>query len=149
MRKNRLINNVKTIHVSAKNSQQGVMLLEALIAVLIFSMGILALVGLQAAMIKNTSEARYRAEATFIAQQKLGEIWANTKDRNALAGYVSANEDISNLLPEGKRTTSVSAAPDCAVSVSISWQQPGSDEHTHTTTARINSMLEPDTCIYL
>jgi Tfp pilus assembly protein PilV len=31
----------------------------------------LALAGLQAVMIKNTDDARYRAEASFIAQQKL------------------------------------------------------------------------------
>ena len=55
--------------------QQGAILLEALIAVLIFSFGLLALAGLQTVMIKNTDDAKYRAEATFIAQQKLGEIW--------------------------------------------------------------------------
>ena len=46
-------------------AQQGVVLLESLIAILIFSMGILALVGLQAAMISNTSNAKYRADASY------------------------------------------------------------------------------------
>lgn len=129
--------------------QRGVVLLESLIAVLIFSMGILALVGLQGAMIKNTSDARYRAEATFIAQQKIGEIWANTKNQDAFAGYTVVNEDISNLLPEGLRTVAVSAAPECEVTVTVTWQQPGSDTRNHSISSRINSMLEPDTCIYL
>lgn len=75
------------------------MMLEALIAILIFSTGILAVVGLQAAMMKGASDARYRAEATFIAQQKLGEIWTNAKKHDALSGYAVAEEDISNLLP--------------------------------------------------
>lgn len=131
-----------------RESQQGVVLLEALIAVLIFSMGILALVGLQGAMVKNTSDAKYRAEATFIAQQKLGEIWANTKSHDAFAAYAVVDEDISALLPEGKRTVAVTPAPDCLVTVTVEWKMPGGDIHNHTTNARINSMLEPGTCIY-
>ena len=35
--------------------QKGIVLLEALIAILIFSFGILAIAGLQGAMVKNTS----------------------------------------------------------------------------------------------
>ena len=52
-------------------NQQGVVLIEALIAILIFSMGIMALLGLQAAMIKNTSDNKYRADASFIANNVL------------------------------------------------------------------------------
>ena len=132
----------------SKKSQQGMALLESLIAVVIFSMGILALVGLQGAMVKNTSDAKYRAEATFFAQQKLGEVWANTKDHDAFAGYAEVDEDISALLPGGTRTVAISAAPDCMVTVTVEWQMPGGDIHNHTTNARINSMLEPGTCIY-
>jgi len=135
----------------SKKSQQGMALLESLIAVVIFSMGILALVGLQGAMVKNTSDAKYRAEATFFAQQKLGEIWANTKSHDALAGYAVVDEDISALLPGGKRTVAISpfgAVDACMVTVTVELQMPGGDIHNHTTNARINSMLEPGTCIY-
>lgn len=131
-----------------KKSQQGMALLEALIAVLIFSMGILALVGLQGAMVKNTSDSKYRAEATFFAQQKLGEIWANTRNHDVFASYAVVDEDISALLPGGKRTVAISPAPDCMVTVTVEWQMPGGDIHNHTSNARINSMLEPGTCIY-
>lgn len=137
-----------TVIKPGMQAQRGVVLLEALIAVLIFSMGILALVGLQGAMVKNTSDAKYRAEATFIAQQKLGEIWANTKDRDAFSGYAVVNEDISALLPDGKRTVAISPAPDCMVTVTVRWQVPGGDMHNHSANARINSMVEEGTCIY-
>lgn len=129
-------------------NQQGVVLLESLIALLIFSMGVIALVGLQAAMAKNTSEARYRAEAAFIAQQKLGEIWVNAKNGNALADYAVSDEDISIVLPEGKRTVEVASAPECTLTISVSWQAPGSDPHIYTTSARLNSLIEDGTCIY-
>lgn len=115
-------------------SQQGVVLLESLIAILIFSMGILALVGLQAAMIKGTSDAKYRAEASFIAQQRLGMMWA---DPGNLANYVEAGTDISALLPNGTRTVAPPGA-DGEVSVTVTWQQPGqADVHNFTTNARI------------
>ncbi|MFO1318169.1 MAG: type IV pilus modification protein PilV [Burkholderiales bacterium] len=62
---------------SGRRPQSGVMLLEALIAILIFSLGILALIGLQAQSIRNSSEAKYRADASFLANQVIGFMWAD------------------------------------------------------------------------
>lgn len=64
--------------------QSGVMMLEGLIAILIFSLGILAIVGLQAESVRNSSEAKYRADASFLVNQLIGRMWA---DRNNLASY--------------------------------------------------------------
>lgn len=109
-------------------------MLEALIAILIFSIGILGIVGLQANMIKNTSEAKYRADASFIAQQRIGQMWG---DPNNLANYVEANTDISALLPSGTRTTTLPAAGQ--VRIVITWQEPGMpDAHTFTLNASIS-----------
>jgi len=122
--------------VSSPASQQGVVLLESLIAILIFSMGVLAVVGLQAAMIKNTSDSKYRAEASFIAQQRLGMMWA---DPINLADYVEDHTDISppaGMLPNGTRTVTLPAAGE--VSVMVTWQAPGqAGVHNFTTSARI------------
>jgi type IV pilus assembly protein PilV len=112
--------------------QQGVVLLESLIAVLIFSMGILALVGLQGAMIKNTSDSKYRAEANYIVQQRLGTMWA---DPGNLADYLEDATDVSALLPNGTRTVTIPQAG--LVSVTVTWQQPGESEHNFTANARI------------
>lgn len=57
--------------------QKGVMLLEALIAILIFSIGILAIVGMQATAVRTVTESRSRAEAALYANQLLGQIWAD------------------------------------------------------------------------
>ncbi len=61
---------------SAKPQQNGSVILEALIAILIFSIGILALVGMQAMAINNVSDAKYRSTAGFLADQIVGTIWA-------------------------------------------------------------------------
>ena len=60
------------------------MLLEALIGILIFSLGILAMVGMQAMSIKLASDSRDRAEAANLASQLVGEMWLN---RAALASF--------------------------------------------------------------
>jgi type IV pilus assembly protein PilV len=116
-----------------QTGQQGVVLLESLIAILIFSLGILALVGLQAAMITNTSDARYRAEANYIAQQRLGEMWA---DPNNLGAHLENNTDISALLPNGTRTVTQPGVGQ--VRVVVTWQLPGKPEaHNVTINASI------------
>lgn len=73
--------------------QRGVLLLEALIAILIFSMGILALVGLQAASINSVVEAKYRVDASFYANRIISEMWV---DRPNLASYACAPCTTSN-----------------------------------------------------
>ena len=60
-------------------SQSGVMLLEALIAILIFSLGILSLVALQAAAVQLTSDAKYRTDATLLANRLIGQMWTSSQ----------------------------------------------------------------------
>jgi type IV pilus assembly protein PilV len=59
------------------HQQQGVVLLEALIGILIFSLGILALVAMQAISVSTVSNARYRTEAAFLANEILAEAWVD------------------------------------------------------------------------
>jgi type IV pilus assembly protein PilV len=58
-----------------RSRQEGVMLLEALIGILIFSLGILALVAMQSVSVSSVSNARYRTEASFLANDILGTAW--------------------------------------------------------------------------
>ena len=57
-------------------TQRGSVLLEAFIAILLFSGGILGLMGLQAVSLKNAADAKYRAEAAYLANQIIGQMWA-------------------------------------------------------------------------
>lgn len=105
-----------------KKSEAGSVLIEALIGILIFSMGILALVGLQSAMVKNTSDAKYRADASFIANQRLSSLWVNGVD---LQAWEEEDTDIGYLLPNGKRTTEVGDRR--LTTVTVTWSAPGDD----------------------
>jgi type IV pilus assembly protein PilV len=137
----------KSYKIKLPAKQQGIVLLEGLIAVLIFSIGILGIVGLQAAMIKGTSDSKYRIDAGYVAQQRIAAIWV---DPNNLANYAESGTDISasSGLPNGKRST-LRADPSCdkdasnnpsdkCFVVKVTWQPPGSTEvHNVTTVAHI------------
>lgn len=117
---------------SFAKGEQGVVLLESLIAILIFSLGVLGIVGLQGTMIKNTSDAKYRSEASYIAQQKIGEMWA---DPTNIPPDLDDEVDISGLLPNGTRKVTQQVAG--RYLVEVKWQQPGEPEHTFTTIANV------------
>jgi type IV pilus assembly protein PilV len=110
--------------------QQGAVLLEALIAIVIFSFGILALAGLQGAMVKNTTDSNYRSEASYLAQQQLGFMWA---DPNNLANYLGTTAVAK--LPNGSMTVTQPIAG--RVVVSVTWQTPGEPQHNFQTNAYV------------
>lgn len=60
------------------------MLLEALLGIAIFSIGIFALIAMQAVAIGNVSDAKYRTDATLLAGQMISTMW---NDRGNLADY--------------------------------------------------------------
>lgn len=68
------------------------MLLEGLIAVLIFSMGILAIVGMQAAAVKASGDAKYRSDAALLANELIGKMWVSNRTQATLqTAFASPN----------------------------------------------------------
>lgn len=115
-------------------TQRGVALLESLIALLIFSMGILAIIGLQGFMVKGTTESKARSDASFLVQNRIAMMWADPAN---LAGYVEDNTPVPGL-PNGLRDTAVVAVTDGAdVTVTITWQLPNEAVHNFTANARV------------
>jgi type IV pilus assembly protein PilV len=67
---------MKTTHPrKLRSAQGGVMLLEALLGLLIFSLGVLALVAMQSVSISNVSNAKYRVEAALAANEIVNYMW--------------------------------------------------------------------------
>lgn len=88
-----------------RKNQSGSMILEAMVSLLIFSMGILAIVGLQAASVSASTEARYRTEASMLANQLIGQMWVsnrnsvNLQSYSLTANYIAWSASVSNTLP--------------------------------------------------
>ena len=60
-----------------RRQQAGSFLLEALIGILIFAVGVLGIVGLQAHSLRVTNESQYRAEAAYLANVVMSEMWTD------------------------------------------------------------------------
>jgi type IV pilus assembly protein PilV len=130
------------------NSQAGVMLIEALIGILIFSVGILALIGMQAAAVRSTTDAKYRSEAAFLAGQVVSQMWVDralmgSYDTSLAPAYLPRDNwktRVATLLPQGVGAITIAPAPDTdLVTVVVSWQQPGETQTRHfDMVARIN-----------
>lgn len=115
---------------------------EALIALLICAMGVLGVVGLQGAMTRAQTSATFRAEASFLAQRLIGDMWT---DRNNLAQYATTScgracadwqARVAARLPNGASTVTVTGAG--VVSIEIRWAQAGESTNRFTTAASIN-----------
>jgi type IV pilus assembly protein PilV len=118
--------------------QRGAMMLEALIGILIFSTGILALVGMQALSIKYVSDAKYRADASFLANQVIADMWVH---RATLANYAYTGSgtvpseisgwvtSVQNALPGAATNLPIIAVDTTtgAVSVTVRWRPPNAD----------------------
>jgi type IV pilus assembly protein PilV len=127
---------------AAARHQAGVMLLEVLIAILIFSIGILAVVGMQAAAINNVNDSKYRSEAAFLTDRLLSQMWT---DAGNIAGYAYPGSGgvpaklnnwindptvgVNKLLPNAANvppivTITGASASGAQVTIRVRWQMP-------------------------
>jgi type IV pilus assembly protein PilV len=147
-------------HTIAKplQCQSGAFLLEALIGILIFSLGILGVVGLQAQAIRFTNDSEYRAEAVYLANSLISQMWGDRRDTlkanydSAGGGlkYLAFRDDVHSrmigalFLPEPVVKVDTPDLPaavtktSSVVQVQIFWQLPGEPTaHNYTTTGVI------------
>ena len=87
-------------------SCRGASLLEALIALVIFSVGILGLLGLQANAVSATRDAQYRSEAAVLADEIIGIMWS---DRANLAQYAHNGSGGTLCAPTSAASTNANA----------------------------------------
>ena len=114
--------------------QEGFLLLEGLIALLIFSIALLGLVGLHARSIQYVTDGNDRALAAENAQKILGMMWADPNNLSSFDKHsvtvptgvvdLTSGTGYSGLaaLPDGKRTVTVAGR---TVTIIIGWHHPG------------------------
>ena len=113
------------------------MLIEVLVSVLLFSVGVLALVGLQANMNQTQGAAKVRTDASYLATELTGLMWA---DRGHLSSYQTSTcvayapcnawkNKLEKALPSGTATITVSGTSD--VKIEIQWALPDGASHSY------------------
>lgn len=114
---------------SGQASQSGVALIEVLVSILLFSLGILGLIGLQARAISLSVDAEDRNRAALIANEIATAMWTQrTVAIDPAAGTPSWNDRASNLeaggLPGGTVTITAVAAAANTADILITWRPP-------------------------
>ena len=101
------------------------------------------MLGLQAVSMANNVQSKYRTDASFLANQIVGQMWSDKSHlaqyadtgSSAYAARTSWDEQIQSTLPGG--TGSVTIANDM-VTVTVTWQAPGASQHQFVEVAHIN-----------
>ena len=98
--------------IAFRRNQQGIVLLDAVIAILIFSFGILGIVALQGSAVKLAGDAQYRTNAAMFADQVIAQMWGDWNASEATPGTTMA-ADFSSA-SNGTKYSAWAATLDCA-----------------------------------
>jgi len=137
----------------AAGQQRGVVMIEVLVALLIFMLGVLGLVGLQTSMTRAQTDSKVRAEAVTLANDVIGRMWTDldklsdydTKTSEAssaskceaLTRCTEWQNKVAKTLPGGSSAITVDTATG-DVAVQLSWTTPAGDTHSYTTQTTIS-----------
>ena len=120
----------------------GFVLIEVLISVLIFAVGVLALVGLQIAMTRAQTDSKVRADAANLATELIGMIWSDSAN---LANYNTAacsgqcatwKSKVPLTLPQGTATLTSNATTG-QVTIALQWTPPNGEPHKYNTVTTV------------
>ena len=105
------------------HSSQGFALIEVLVSLLIFSLGVVGLMGLQVRALQASTDAQDRSQAAMLAQSLASEMWV-IKSTSLGDSAVSAwKEQIKSILPNGEgEVTQNTAGVDATITVK--WMAP-------------------------
>jgi type IV pilus assembly protein PilV len=131
--------------------QRGISLIEVLVGLLLFSFGILGLVGLQASMTQGQTVSKTRTDASYLANELIGIMWS---DITHIGSYTTAGCDSyarcadwkAKLAAQLPRGDLVELTPDVGtgatagdVLITIKWTMPDGSEHKYTTTTTVRA----------
>ena len=133
----------KTPIRQARQRQRGVAIIEVLIAVLLFSLGILGLIGLQARALSFSIDAEDRNRASLLANDAASIMWLKrsvtltTAELDAWKARVAASAE--HGLPSGIGDVTVVTGTTNVADISITWHRPSRSaaEQDSTFTTRV------------
>lgn len=143
------------MHDRLPTTQRGYSLIEALIALLITSVSLLGMAGLQLNGVRNTNSASQRVEATTLAYDMLERMRANRRQAtlgdydidigDVAAGGDTAGQDLQawknslTLLPGGDGSVTVNAQQ---ATITVQWNDAMDDDGDADATAQVHLRSE-------
>ena len=151
-----------TFRITVPTRQTGIALIEALVSILIFSVGVLAIIGLMTASVVSLRDSTNRSQAGLAANQIIGQMWADDHDfatslQPKYAGIggaggaqymnwynssaVQALPGVANYPPTITvvAASAVTVPPSTIVTVQVYWKPPNATTtHNYSTVAQIN-----------
>ena len=116
-----------------------------MVALLIFMLGILGFIGLQTSLTRASSEAGWRANAAYLANDAMGRMWADignlasySGETCTITGCTEWRGKVEQLLPGSTATITVDGATN-NVTVRIEWTLPGGSTHHYETQGNISA----------
>jgi type IV pilus assembly protein PilV len=143
--------------------QNGMMLIEIVISMLLLSIALLALVGMKATSITLAGDAKLRSDANYLASQLIGQMWVDRANLGSYAhrpttgsacafsgaesslaavttwiGDSTKKGTVAGVLPNARAQILANASTG-EVTVTLCWRAPQeSVDHTYSTTTLIS-----------
>lgn len=127
-------------YANRRAAARGVVLIEALIGILIFSIGVLGLVGLQASMTRAQTSTKVRADAVLLANEVVGIMWADREADHPKYTDASCSkhapckawlDKVRRSLPAGDASIAYTQTDARQVQVVVSWSMPNEGAHRY------------------
>lgn len=122
------------------SNKKGFFIIEALISILIFMIGILGILQLQVGQMQATADAQYRAQASYMAENLMSEIVIDKGNIDTFvdktnATYTDWESNLRNVLPGVNEnlpevTTSISPTGGTIVTIVVKWKAPQSESES-------------------
>jgi type IV pilus assembly protein PilV len=134
----------KSFRTASGARQSGVALLEVLVSILLFSLGILGLIGLEARAISLSTDAEDRNRAALLANDIASAMWLSksvTVDTSAGSFWQKRLSDANAGLPNAAVTVTAVSGTTNSADIQITWKAPdrvkASTEQSSTLTTRV------------
>jgi type IV pilus assembly protein PilV len=120
--------------IPSRKTQSGSFILEALISVVIFAMGIIALIGMAAQAVNQVGQSKYRNDASYLAAELIGEMWV-TAGTPADFDTTNWKARVAATLPGGD--ADVTIVNTSQVDIDISWADKEAVIHHYKTSTEV------------
>ena len=120
----------------SRQRQSGSFILEALVSLLLFSIGLIALVAVSSQAVNFVGQTKARNDASYLAGELIGDMWVSAGNPSTF-DTTAWTTRVQSVIPSA--TTTVTVTNNTSVRILITWpdKKDASAIHQYDTTANI------------